>query len=251
MKNIEDDDFDVHRDMFLAPATDVSLESFFALGMEHFAKFPSPTAMSQLAAAGILVRGWDLIALGSALSGFHAFPSLHLTPENIAREEKIAALSAQLRDLLKSDEKQEWRYVWRNGDFSDEERPEPEDAVEVADLRANLMTLQRTAEERLEWLASAKNLEIDPGSNRADRIRYFYWLMLIAFWKYQLKREVGTCTAPDKDAYGPLIKLIQVMSARGMSSEETKGSTIRAFIRRNADRASYFEEYFKPHSKAL
>ncbi|PRD41377.1 hypothetical protein C5748_22080 [Phyllobacterium phragmitis] len=256
MKNIHDEDFDVERDLFLAPAEDRQLDAHFGHGVEHFESFPSPTAMSQLAEAGILVRTWDLMQLGVAMHTFHGSPSLHFNKESIERERRIAELTADLSNLLSHGEIEEdgWRTFWGNADWSDFEEtleaPEPEGTINVPDLREDLVILENSAKERLEWLQSAKQSIIEPQSNRADRIRYFYWLILIAFWRYQLRREIGTCTSPDRDAYGPLVKFIQVMSARGMSQEETKGTTIRAFIRRSADRTVYFESYFEPHSKA-
>lgn len=250
-KHPDDPDFDVERDLFLAPATDDLLEVHLSHNLEFFEGFPSPTAMSQLAAAGILVRTWDLMCLVIAMRTFHSFPSLHFSKEALDREHRIAELSAELVELLShgAGEDDGWRHFWGNADWS-EEQPEPEATINVPDLRDELEILSNSAKERLEWLHSAKHSDIEPQSNRADRVRYFYWLMLIAFWRYQLRREIGTCTAPDRDAYGPLVKLIQVMSARGMSEEETKGTTIRAFIRRVADRVAHFESYFEPHSKA-
>lgn len=251
----DDPDFDVVDDIFLAPARDSMVEGYgFHEG--YFKDFPSPTAMSQLAEAGILVRGWDMMRLGTAIQTFHSFPSLHYGKESIDREQRIAEISSELIELLSHGEGEQdgWRYFWGNADGSDFEetleQPEPEGTIDVPDLRENLDILAKSAHERLDWLHSAKEADIEPRSNRPDRTRYFYWLMLIAFWRYQLQRDVKTCTAPDRDAYGPLIKLIQVMSAKGMSDEETKGDTIRAFIRRNADRAAFFQSYFQPHPKA-
>lgn len=254
-KHPDDPDFDVVEDIFLAPAQDVMVEGYgFHEG--YFKDFPSPTAMSQLAEAGILVRGWDMMRLGSAVQTFHSLPSLHYKKEAVALEQRIAEVSSELIDLLShgAGEQDGWRTFWGNADWSDFEKtleqPEPEGTINIPDFLEELDILHNSARERLGWLHSAKNADIEPQSNRADRIRYFYWLMLIAFWQYQLERDVGTCTAPDRDAYGPLVKLIQVMSARGMSEEETKGTTIRAFIRRFSDRAAHFESYFQPHSKA-
>ncbi len=255
-KHPDDPDFDVERDLFLAPATDDQMEGHLEFGLKYFEDLPSLSAMSQLAAAGILIRAWDLMSLVVAMRTFHSYPSLHFSKEAMEREQRIAELSAELNRLLEgdSDEEDGWRHFWGNADWSDFEetleQPEPEGTINVPDLCEELETLHNSAKERLDWLHSAKNADIEPQSNRADRIRYFYWLMLIAFWRYQLQREIGTCTAPERDAYGPLVKLIQVMSARGMSEDETKGDTIRAFIRRHADRASFFESYFAPHSKA-
>lgn len=255
MSNLDHDDFGEAEDAFLSPATDGQLEVHLRLGSEHFESFPSPTAMSQLAEAGILIRGWDLMCLSVAMRTFHTLPSLHFNKEAIEREQKIAELSTELVELLSHGDGQEdgWRYHWGNTDWSDFEetleQPEPEGSIEVPELQEDLRILANSARERLEWLQSAKYSDIEPQSNRAERTRYFYWLMLIAFWRYQLLREVGTCTAPDRDAYGPLVKFIQVMSARGMSEDELKGTTIRAFIRRFESRAGHFEEYFRPHSK--
>lgn len=243
-------------DIFLSPATDGQLEAHLRWGSEHFESFPAPTAMSQLAEAGILIRAWDLMCLGTAMRTFHSFPSLHFNKEAVEREQRIAELSAELVELLSHGDGQQdgWRHYWGAADWSDFdetlEHPEPEGTINVPDLQDDLEILGNSAKERLEWLHSAKNSDIEPQSNRAERTRYFYWLMLIAFWRYQLQREIGTCTAPDRDAYGPLVKFIQVMSARGMSEDELKGTTIRAFIRRFESRSGHFEEYFEPHSKA-
>jgi hypothetical protein len=256
MKHPDDDDYEIERDLWLAPATDGILGGFFQHGMEHFEGLASPTAMSQLSEAGILVRGWDVISLGAALRTFHGFPSVHYSKEAIDREQQISELSAQLHALLATGEGEQdgWRTYWGDVDWSDFdetlEAPEPTSVINVPDLMESLGDLKNAADERLEWLHSAKFSGIDPG-NRAGRIRYFYWLILIAFWKFQLQREVGTSTSLGKDAYGPLIKFIQVMSAQGMSDEEIHGDTIRAFIRRHEGREDHFREYFTPHSKAL
>jgi hypothetical protein len=255
-KHPDDPDYDVERDFFLAQADDRLMESYLQFGTRHFDGFPSPTAMSQLAEAGILIRGWDLMCLGAAMRTFHAYPSLHLSKEALQREQRIAELSDELNELLATDagEYDGWRYFWGDADWSDFEetleQPEPDGTINIPDLREELTILTDSARERLDWLHSAKDADIEPQSNRAGRIRYFYWLMLMAFWRYQLQRQIGTCTAPDRDAYGPLVKFVQVMSARGMSDEETKGTTIRAFIRRSADRSTHFKSYFSPHPKA-
>ncbi|MER8625552.1 hypothetical protein [Mesorhizobium sp. M1143] len=234
-------------DYFLAPATD-RLLVLFQYGMEHFKGFPLPDAMSKLSMAGIVVLGWDLLQLQVAFRTFHGFPSLHFSKEAVDREKQISDLCERLLALLEV-EQDGWRTYWGDVDWrvydKTMEAPEPAAEVEVPALMETLADLKKAADERLEWLDSTKNFEIDPG-NRAGRIRYFYWLLLMAFWKFQLLREIGTSTSEGKDAYGPLIKFIQVMSARGMSSEERQGDTIRAFIRRHKGREDRFAHMFTP-----
>lgn len=247
---------DTDDDFFSQPATDFQFSVQIRFAFDRFKFLPPTTAMSELAEAGVLVRHYDVIRLGAAIGTFHAFPSLHFGKEAIRRERRIAELSAELIDILSPevrgrDGEDGWRLYWGSADWSqfDEtlEPPEPDEQLNVADFCKDLETLAKTAGEQREWLASAKDSEFEPQSNRAERVRYFYWLLLIAFWKFQLQRDVTTCTAPDRQAYGPLVKFIQVMSAGGMSRAETGGDMIRAFIRRFEDRAAHFEEYFSPY----
>jgi len=240
-------------DFFLTPATDGQMEAQLSFEAGPFMNFPSPTAMTQLAAAGIVVRTWDLICLGAAMRTLRSLPNMHFSKEAVERETRMAALSRELAELLAAGGDDDgWRCFWGNADWSDFdetlEQPDPEETIDVKGLQSELVALGKSAAEQLEWLTSAKYSAIEPQSNRAERTRYFYWLLLIGFWRYQLQRAIGTCTAPDRDAYGPLVTFIRVMSAQGMTEEETKGTTIRAFIRRFAPRSAHFADFFTPHS---
>jgi hypothetical protein len=216
-------------DYFNLPVRDDVAEGTFGAMLQKFGGFPAPDAMSRLHGLGITVSQHNLVMLSAALASFQAFPSVHYSQAAVKREERIAYLARELRECL-VDEEHEWRYFWGDVD-QEEEQPEPEDTIEVASMLSDLQALKNGAEERAEWLRSAKTSPFEPGSNRAPRVRFFYWLLLLGFWKYRLGREIGT-SSNDGAVYGPLVSFIKIMSERGVPEEELSGDAIRAFIRR-------------------
>lgn len=231
------------RDWYELPAKDEVLHATFATLGRAFKDFPGEKAIARLHQLGVTVPASELIHLTSGLAVFNSHPNIHYTPAEAKRVEQLSSLAKQLSDLLR-EEKEEWLSVW--GDIADhDDEPEPEASVEVAALIENLEILQQSSQERAAWLVSAKGSEIEPGSNRAPRIRYFYWLMLLGFWKFVLGRPIATSTS-DTAAYGPLVAFIRIMSERGVSQEDLTGDAIRAFIRRvdEQGRIEMVKKYF-------
>lgn len=215
--------------------------------MEHFSRFVPKDLLTELENIGIVLSRWDNIALQSALKTFHQGPSVHYSPEAVAKEERILSLVRQLKDELEPEVTSEdaVREFW--GDNVDPDDPEPSEYLYLKDFLERLDLLQRSAFEHLAWLHSAKLMDVEPRSNRADRIRYFYWLILLGFWKYHLKRDFGTSSNGDNEGTGPLVRFIQVMSkAGGLEFNELNGTAVRQWIRRNADRAETLKYLFTP-----
>ena len=206
-----------------------------------------PAAITRLASAGIHLQAIDLIALHIALGTFYAgYPSLHHSEEALAKERRIAQLSAELSALLADDEGDGCRIHWGNADWEGAKRtlraPEPQATVPVADLRQSLAHLEAGALERVEWIASAKDLSFAPGA-AAKPVRYFYWLVLMAFWKFHLRRSIATSVGADGKPTGPLIDFILHMSAKDLQGTVSPGA-IRRFVRDGKDRLQEFEQLF-------
>ena len=245
-------------DRLLRPATDDDLWLFNAettslvtgqgrKSLGPFSDHSHPAAISHLAAAGIDLQAIDLIALHVALGTFYAgYPSLHHSEAALAKERRIAELSAELSALLADDEDDGCRFHWGAADWAGAKKtlraPEPQATVPVADLRQSLAHLEAGALERVEWIASAKDLSFAPGP-AAKQVRYFYWLVLMAFWKFHLRRSIATCVGADGRPSGPLIDFILQMSAKDLPGTISPGA-IRRFIRDGKDRLQEFEQLF-------
>lgn len=213
--------------------------------MEHFSRFVPKDLLSELEKIGIVLSRWDNIALQTALKTFHQGPSVHYSPEAVAKEERILTLVKQLKDELEPEVTSEYaaREFW--GEDVDPDDPEPSEYLYLKDFLDSLDLLHRSAFEHLVWLESAKLMDIEPRSNRADRVRYFYWLILLGFWKYHLKREIRTSSNGENKGTGPLVKFIQIMSkAGGLEFSELNGTAVRQWIKRNADRAEIVQHLF-------
>lgn len=227
---------------FKAPAEDGLVTHLGSSSkMEQFAGFVSTTVVSDLSQEGITLTVWDALQLMTALRVVHSWPSVRYSTEAIDREERIRKLAEQLEAELKSED--EWRIYWGDAD-PDVDDPEPKGSLEVAGLVEQLQTLQRSAEEREVWLRSAKQMAIEPGSNRAERPRTFYWLVLLAFWKHHLGRDIVTSTTQQNKGAGPLVRFIQIMSKGAMASDQITGTAIRAWVRRNAVKADELKSLF-------
>ena len=242
----------------LRPATDDDLWLFEAettnlaagqgrKSLGPFSGHCGPAAITRLASAGIHLQAIDLIALYIALGTFYAgYPSLHHSEAALARERRIADLSSELSALLADDEDDDCRFHWGDADWETAKKtlkaPEPEATVPVAELRQSLGHLEAGALERVEWIASAKDLGFAPGA-AAKQVRYFYWLVLMAFWKFHLRRSIATCVGADGKPSGPLIDFILHMSVKDLQGTISPGA-IRRFVRDGKDRLQEFEQLF-------
>lgn len=207
--------------------------------MNQFGRFISDDVLFDLRDMGIVLSRYDNIALQSALKTFHQGPSVHYTPEAVAKEQRIQSLVKQLKAELGPElerDEEATREFW--GDDIDPEDPEPSEYLYLGEFLDSLDLLERCSEEHSRWLETAKTLDVEPKSNRADRIRYFYWLILLAFWKFRLKREIKTSSNGENEGSGPLVRFIQVMSKGGGSEfNESNGSAVRQWILRNGIQA--------------
>jgi hypothetical protein len=231
------------REWFELPIRDDVFHRVFSSKCGAFRDYPAVNAISRLHELGITIPTSVTLDLTTALAIFLSRPNIHYTPTKAKRIERLAALAMELSDLLR-EEKEEWLIYW--GDVAvDDDEPEPQSQIEVSEMISALEILQLSSQERAEWLSSAKGTEIEPGSNRAPRVRYFYWLMLLGFWKFALGRQIATSTS-DTSVYGPLVTFIGIMSERGASQEDLSGDAIRAFIRRVEEqgRVALVREYF-------
>lgn len=218
-----------------APAHDGLLKSQSVM-LDYFGRFIPDDAEARLRAAGIGLTGMDCVMLVTGMRVFEGYPEMHATGDRIETEERIAALADELGKLVeKAHTDYGWRHVWGEVD-PDDEQPEPDGSVEVSEFLEQLDMIRQSAQQAVYWLHVGRQSPRLPQSNRADRTRYFYWLLLLAFWTRRLGREIKTSNGSDRDPYGPLVYFIQAFSAGGMNERELSGDTVRQWIRRNAHR---------------
>lgn len=208
----------------------------------HTSDIPGDVA-SRLSAAGITLTGMDAIILMTGMRMFENLPEMHATGSRIDAEERIATLAEELGRLVgKAQSDSGFRYVWGEIDPADEE-PEPDRTVEVSEFLKQLEIIRTSAQQTASWLRAGRSSPRLPGSNRADRTRYFYWLLLLAFWSRHLGREIKTSNGWDRDPYGPLVSFVRAFSAGGLGEEDLSGDTIRQWIRRNQHRVDDVVEF--------
>jgi len=215
--------------------------------MMHFERFMADSVLDDLAKIGIIFSRKDNLILQVALKTFHQGPSVHYSPEAIAKEERILNLAQQLRaelsPELESDENAVREY-W--GDEVDQDDPEPSEYLYLGDFIRSLDLLTKCSFEHMVWLASAKTMDVEPQSNRANRMRYFYWLLLLGFWKYALKHDLGTSSTDENEGSGPLVRFIQIMSkGGGLEFNELSGTAIRQWVRRNKNKTETIRHFFE------
>lgn len=219
--------------------------------LRHFRPLIPPDVSKRLAEARIIIEGHQITALITGLGVFEATqPELYTTKEMAASEQRIADLAEELSALIAASPftQDGWRYVW--GDVpADEEDPDPQDCVEVAGFLSQLKTIKDSAIESVDVINESLTSRLLPGSNRANRLRYFYWLLLLAYWKTILGRDFGLCNDEIRGPNGPLVSFMQALSAGGLSAgifteAELSGNAIQQFVRRNSNRVEGVAEFF-------
>lgn len=180
--------------------------------------FPAADASQQLAAMG--VSPGQLATLVAMLQGV-AY-DLKSTLQREKAERQISKQSSELLDLLKQVEHNNgWRHV-----FDDEFR-EPIESVEVEPLLEALETLVKSSLQEANRLTDLRQYSLAPKAGRSPRIRFFYWIALMVFWKFLLGRELSV-SVTDGTPDGPLIRFMEMMSA-GMQEPTLRGK-IHAFV---------------------
>ncbi|MEJ6783756.1 hypothetical protein [Aminobacter sp. Piv2-1] len=199
------------------------------------AAFPAPDAVETLASRGVDIN--QLTILVDCLARVGRSWDFRESREESDSESSIAARARELVELLRNaDHDNGWRHAW------DAEYEKIENSVELDQLSDDLETLARNAEQRLEQFQFAKTIGLHPQSGK---VRYFYWMSLIAFWKFALGREVKASDNGRNRPSGPLVAFIETMSF-GMTGGAVTPGAIRKFIERHRDEIDKFARAFLP-----
>lgn len=225
---------------------------FLAQNLKHFSPFISQDVGKRLANAGIELEGVQVTLLISGLKSFEVIHTeLYVTKGMTVSEQRIIDLADELAMLIKESPLTHdgWRYTWGEAS-SDEETPDCQDCLEIAEFLKQLRIVRASAVEGVDALRAGLASNLLPGSNRANRLRYFYWLLLLAYWKNDLKREVKMSNSEARGPCGDLISFIQALSAGGVTAgivteAELSGDAIRQFIRRNMMRIESVMYHFQ------
>lgn len=203
-----------------------------------FGNFPATDAMSKLASADIHITRYDFRKLVAVLRVYANRATRDLSKKGKEREKKIADSAKFLVDIL-SFERSKNRIYWANLDSDNEDGPEA--VIEIPALIEDLRNLHLSAQESLTISDLIKDETVEPsGNNTTRRDVRFYRLILLAFWGYQLGREIKTSTDDSNNGSGPLIRFMEIMSA----GEPDTPDALRQWIRRNADKVGYFKDHF-------
>lgn len=120
--------------------------------------------------------------------------------------------------------------------------------VNKSDLLDSLSVFEEACEGLSRLLPVLQNDTPKLGGNHGSRVRFLYWMLLMAFWKEYLKRNVGTSNSEKKGSYGPLVSFIQILSSARLIRREYSGGAVRQFIRRHRGRIDEFHLFL---SRAL
>lgn len=198
------------------------------------ASFPASDAFGLLANREINVNQLFILidCLGSVGRSWDFQECKQVTEE----ESLIATRARELIDLLgRADHDNGWRYAW------DSDYEEIESSIKIDQFIDDLETLAQNAEQRLEQFTLAKNIGLHPQSGK---IRYFYWMSLIAFWKFALGRDVKASDNGKNRPSGPMVAFVETMSF-GMTGRVSPGA-IRKFVERHRDEVDKFARTFLP-----
>jgi hypothetical protein len=199
------------------------------------ASFPAPDSVETLAGRGIEIN--QLMTLVKCLAKVGHSWDFRESREESDRESLIAARARELVDLVRNtDHGNGWCHAW------DSDYEGIETSVEIDQLSDDLETLARNAEQRLEQFLLVKTIGLHPQSSK---VRYFYWMSLIVFWKFVLCREVKASDNGRNRPSGPLVAFIETMSF-GMTGSAVTPGAIRKFIERHRDEIDKFARTFLP-----
>lgn len=204
-----------------------------------FHKFIPEGVVGLLREEGFPLTGKNITTLLTFLSMIsRGRMEIHAKKAEIKREELISKRASEFSEILKDIWTDDgWRYVWGEEDYDpDDDKPEPEDSINVPELLERLDSLKRSADERAKGLKIARTTSFLPTGNRTIWERHFYWVALLWFWRDELKRDIGTSTKEGVDSYGPLVRFIRTLSSRGWTENELSGDAIRSWIRTNKNR---------------
>lgn len=199
------------------------------------ASFPAPDAIGVLATRGVDVA--ELAVLVECLARIGRSWDFRNNRLEADHEKMISEKSRELAELLnQTRDENGWRHAW------DGEYQQLEASVEVDRLTDDLETLARAADQRAEQFLLATRVGIHP---RSGKIQFFYWMSLLAFWKFVLGREVRTSDNGKNRKSGPLVAFIETMSV-GMTDTAVTPGAIRKFVERHRDEVEKFGRTFLP-----
>lgn len=199
------------------------------------AGFPAADAVATLASRGINVD--DFSILFDCLAKVGRSWDFRESKQFAESERLIAAHASELIELIRRTEQDGgWRHVW------DIEHGSIETSVEIDPLIDDLETLAQNASQRLEQIALAKNIGVHPQSGKT---RYFYWMSLLAFWKFVLELDVKASDNGINRPSGPLVAFVETMSV-GMDGSVMTPGAIRKFVARHRDDVDKFARAFLP-----
>lgn len=219
-------------DVIAKPAEDDMFHRFIP-ELDFFSSIVPHDAPSRLIAAGIEMTAGQASQFLTGLAMMGANPELQFSQSHLENWKEIQKLSARLLPHIKKEATSNRHgevHWWNNIDPNDEE-PEPLETINLSELILSLAVLEKSAAEHINTHNYGKESPSGPGSNRADRIRFFYWHALLAFWKENLGRPVQTSINPTGEPVGPLVRFFQAMTA----GESVSGAAVRNWILRQKD----------------
>lgn len=211
-----------------------------------FRGMPSPTCLGDLKNAGIELEADDVDFLALGLERIGSSEEIELRhpgriTAEVAREERIASLTSELRDLIaecKSDNGR--RYASWNDNIL-----EYEEVVDLNRLDDDLQILWSSSQERSDLIRGLKKIGLGPKSGNGNPDRFFYWMTLLAFWEFWLYRNPRPSAGGSP---GRVVDFIRIMSAGNQSddSEEFSVEALRSFVDRHRVQVRDFALRFIP-----
>ncbi|RWD31343.1 MAG: hypothetical protein EOS22_04805 [Mesorhizobium sp.] len=199
------------------------------------AGFAAPNALQLLIERGIKVDQFQVLfdCLGSVGRSWDFRDSKQM----LDAESQIVVRAKELIALLRRAEHDNgWRHVW------DSDYETIESSVEIEQLVDELKILAQSTSQQLVQIGDMRYISLRPQSGK---VRYFYWISLIAFWQFVLSRDVKASDNGIGKASGPLVAFVTIMSERMDGPAITPGA-IRKFIERHRGDIDKFARRFLP-----
>ncbi|MEP3630555.1 MAG: hypothetical protein ABJN04_11175 [Hyphomicrobiales bacterium] len=232
-------------DIFPNALVDIEYLEKFGLANDTYASYPIENAARELINNGFVTQQYDVMVLYFVLLCAEADSKSHVTKSDLKREYEISDLCAKLIASL-----QEGNEVARETYYFDGEREKVELdlCLSVESTIQEITYLQETAKYRIEAHTQELKSKTRLRARHEFQSRHYFWLGLLAYWAFHLKREVGSSTRTDKtDAYGPLIRFINIMSC-GQYPHLT-GHSVREWIRDHEEKLAFLKERTTTYSE--
>ena len=207
----------------------------------RFRHFPVRDCLIELSRVSIELSPRDVNVLLNGLERSAGHLEMVNDRDRVKLERRIAELARELAESLgHADDGSGWRHVWNENVL------DIEASVELDDLRSSLEIMAESATQYVESVGAFQAISMGPRSNRGDPCRYFYWMTLLAFWRYYKGRSIKPANGARDEPHGPIVDLIQVMSGGALDERSRSGEAIRSFVRSHESKVRTFAEGFIP-----